>query len=191
MNNGELYKYNDKHKYWYEVLFNASRFTHACMVVVAEETTDVVMVNMFSGVYVDITIDFVSDIDVEVLTDANTNLLVTTITNSWFAMSATWEGEPMSFCWPAFSCWALNGLDCDRVLQAWIPSCHVWWSFVLPKPPHFLNQEPPRPQQLILSDFPMVPHLGHTETAIVVVTAGVTLWHWSAHTGTNLLTVIV
>ena len=59
------------------------------MVVVAEETTDVVMVNMFSGVYVDITIDFVSDIDVEVLTDANTNLLVTTITNSWFAMSAT------------------------------------------------------------------------------------------------------
>ena len=66
-------------------------------------------------------------------------------------------------------------LNCDRALHAWIPSYHVCGCFVLPPPPQFLNQEPPRPQQLILSDFPMVPHLGHTteKAIVVVVSAGV------------------
>ena len=63
--------------------------------------------------------------------------------------------------------------DCDRVLQVWMPSYHVWWRFVLTVPPQFLNQEPPRPQQLIFPDLAMVPHLGHAESAIVVVPAGV------------------
>jgi hypothetical protein len=38
--------------------------------------------------------------------------------------------------------------------------------------PQFLNQEPPRPQQLALPDFLMVPHLGHTAALVVVVTIG-------------------
>ena len=80
-----------------------------------------------------------------------------------------------------FCCWPMTVLDCDRAVQTWIPSCHVWRSFVLPKPPHFLNQEPPRPQQLILSVFSMVPHLGHTETVIVIASAEVFIWHWSRH----------
>jgi hypothetical protein len=35
-----------------------------------------------------------------------------------------------------------------------------------------------RPQQLILPDFAMVPHLGHTELmdVVVVVAAGVYMW---------------
>ena len=45
--------------------------------------------------------------------------------------------------------------------------------FALPALPQFLNQDPPRPQQLSLPDFSMVPHLGHTELVAVVVTAGV------------------
>ena len=64
--------------------------------------------------------------------------------------------------------------DRVHVLQACIPSYHVCRSLVLPAPPQFLNQEPPRPQQLILPDCDMVPHLGHTEPlAVVVVSDGV------------------
>ena len=44
-----------------------------------------------------------------------------------------------------------------------MPSSHVWLCFVLPPLPQFLNQEPPRPQQLAWPDFLMVPHLEHTD----------------------------
>ena len=64
-------------------------------------------------------------------------------------------------------------LNCARDLQALMPSRHVWSSFALPALPHFLNHEPPTPQQLIFPDRPMVPHLGHVELAVVVVRAGV------------------
>ena len=67
-------------------------------------------------------------------------------------------------------------LDCACVLQAWIPSDHVWSSLVLPALPQVLNQEPPRPQQLIFPDLSMAPHLGHKETVIVVVSAGVFMY---------------
>ena len=67
--------------------------------------------------------------------------------------------------------------DCDRVLQAWMPSDHVWSSFELPILPQFLNQDPPRPQQLILPDFLIVPHLEHAELiAIVAVAASDYMW---------------
>ena len=67
----------------------------------------------------------------------------------------------------------MTALDCPSVLQARMPSYHVWRSFALPALPQFLNQEPPRPQQLFLPDFAMVPHLGHAELMVVVVAAGV------------------
>ena len=71
-------------------------------------------------------------------------------------------------------------LDCDRALHAWIPSYHVCRCFVLPSPSQFLNQEPPRPQQLFLPDFSMVPHLGQTDWTVVnVATAGIYIHeHW-------------
>ena len=50
-----------------------------------------------------------------------------------------------------------------------MPSDHVCRSLVLLEPPQLLNQEPPRPQQLLFPDFGMVPHLGHTEVMVVVV----------------------
>ena len=55
-------------------------------------------------------------------------------------------------------------VKCPRGLQARIPSYHVCSIFLLPAAadPHFLNQEPPRPQQLIFPDFLMVTHLRHT-----------------------------
>ena len=42
---------------------------------------------------------------------------------------------------------------------------------MLPAPPQFWNQEPPRAQQLLRPDFAMMPHLEHTEPMIVVVAA--------------------
>ena len=38
--------------------------------------------------------------------------------------------------------------------------------------PQFVNQEPPRPQQLIVPDLSTVPHLGHAVFVRTVVTAG-------------------
>ena len=81
--------------------------------------------------------------------------------------------ESTPLCLTTFSCWSMTVCDCGRALQTWIPSYHVWWSFALLAPPQVLNHEPPWPQQLNLPDFPMVPHLGHAETAIVVVSDGV------------------
>ena len=64
-------------------------------------------------------------------------------------------------------------LNCDRALQAWMPSYHVWRMFELPAAPQFPNQEPPAPQQLSLPDFLMLPHLAHTELMVVPETGGV------------------
>ena len=50
-----------------------------------------------------------------------------------------------------------------------MPSDHMWGNLLLPALPQFLNQEPPRPQQLALPDLPMVPHLRHTNLLVVVV----------------------
>ena len=58
-------------------------------------------------------------------------------------------------------------------LQACMPSPHVWPKLESPTSPHFLNQAPPRAQQLRLPDFLVVPHLGHPSVlctnALVVV----------------------
>ena len=47
-------------------------------------------------------------------------------------------------------------------LQAWMPSTHVWSNFLSPASPQFLNQAPPRAQQLRLPNSWVVPHLPHT-----------------------------
>ena len=47
--------------------------------------------------------------------------------------------------------------------QAWMPSPHVCSKLVSPRAPQFLNQAPPRAQQLYLPDFGMIPHLGHAK----------------------------
>ena len=51
--------------------------------------------------------------------------------------------------------------------------------------PQFLNQEPPRPQQLVSPDFLMVPHLGHEELPVCVVAAGVHTPLLVQHKGTR------
>ena len=76
------------------------------------------------------------------------------------------------FDWKTCSCCTTAAWNC-RSLQARMPSCHVWPRFEFPALPHFPTQEPPRPQQLSLPDFFMVPHSGHTELANVVVTTDV------------------
>ena len=54
-------------------------------------------------------------------------------------------------------------------LQASTPSNHLWSTFLLPAPPHFLNQAPPGAQQLTLPDFSNVPHFGHVIVVDVMV----------------------
>ena len=77
-----------------------------------------------------------------------------------------------------FSCWPMALLDRVRALQDWMPSYHVCSTFALPALPQFLNQEPPRPQQLILPDFATVPHLEHMEPMVVVAAAAVGVYMW-------------
>ena len=161
------------------------RVAHPCVVTdvvinawVGDVIINVPVVDTWSEVWVDVVIDVVFDIGVEGLADVNANILLATMIDFWFSISAPWE-ESIPFCWAAFSCWLIMiVLDWDRALHAWMPSYHVCWSFSLPPvPPQLLAQEPPWPQQLILPDFAIVPHLGHTEAAIVVVaSAGDFMW---------------
>ena len=90
-----------------------------------------------------------------------------------FALCPELLEEAMVFRRAAIRCRPMALLGCDRGLQTWMPSYHVWPSLELPAPPQFLNQEPPRPQQLLLPDFWMEPHLKHTDTMVVAVSVGV------------------
>ena len=63
----------------------------------------------------------------------------------------------------------------NSLLQAWIPSNHVWSNFESPTLPHFLNQAPPRAQQLNWPEPLRLPHLEHVleiVTVVVVVVGG-------------------
>ena len=62
-----------------------------------------------------------------------------------------------------------NSTPAELRLQAWMPSVHVWSNCVSPRSPHFLNQAPPRAQQLRLPDSLVKPHLRHTELTVVDV----------------------
>ena len=66
--------------------------------------------------------------------------------------------------------------DCFRPLQACKPSYHVWSNAISSALPHFPNQEPPRPQQLIWADFLAMPHFGHTKLVAVVTAATCEDW---------------
>ena len=78
----------------------------------------------------------------------------------------------LTFCdWATFclaSVWWRMTRNADLVepgvaepLQAWIPSVHVWSNFVSLAWPQFLNQAPPRAQQLRLPNFVIEPHSAH------------------------------
>ena len=56
----------------------------------------------------------------EVLADVNVNVCAAALVG--FPMPTTLEEFS---CWAAFRCWPLTVLNCDRVLQAWMPSYHV------------------------------------------------------------------
>ena len=154
-------------------------------------TIDIVNFDVFIGARVDFVVDgmigelarvfagaivsAVTGVDVDLLAGVSVNVVAAVMTALGCTMSASLE-EWLFFCWAAFACWPTAVSDCDRALQACMPSYHVWSRFVLPTRPQVLNQEPPRPQQLTLPDFAMMPHLGHTELTVVVVTAGVYMW---------------
>ncbi len=68
-------------------------------------------------------IDVVFGIGVEVLTGVNVNVCAAAMTALVeFPMSTTSEEF---CCWAVFDWWPLAVLNCDRVLQAWMPSYHV------------------------------------------------------------------
>ena len=79
----------------------------------------------------------------------------------------------MSFLSAALACGPMTILERARALHACMPSYHVCWSLALPAPPQFLNQEPPRAQQLIFPDFEIVAHSRHALPMVVVVRSGV------------------
>ena len=111
-----------------------------------------------------------TDIDFEVSTDMNSNAFGTMCIASDFSIPAS----PERFsCSTALDSSPLTAFNCVRVLQASKPSYHLCSTLLLSALPQFPNQEPPRPQQLLLPDLPMVPHLGHTETMAVPLAAGV------------------
>ena len=100
------------------------------MDVLADAWVDVsaifIIANARDGVYVDVSVDAVSDISVVgVLLEVIANILELAMTALDFAMP-TPRDRSAPFCRATFSCWPMTVLDCDRTLQAWMPSCHVW-----------------------------------------------------------------
>ncbi len=76
---------------------------------------EVVKVDALAGMMTDTIIDVVSDIGIDVLVGANVNV---------FAVAMPAPSEEFS-CWAVFDCRPMALLNCDRVLQARKPSCHV------------------------------------------------------------------
>ena len=129
------------------------------------------------GVWADEVIKVLTVMVVGVSVDALTNMenieVAAVVTASKFAMPTPFE--EFNFL-AALDCRPMAALDCDHILQTWMPSRHVCSTFALPAPPQFLNHEPPRPQQLFFPDFEMIPHLRHAVLRFVVVTPGVHMW---------------
>ena len=81
------------------------------------------LIDALAGVLAGVIIDVVFGIGVEVLADVNVNVCAAVMTALVeFPMPTTLEEFS---CWAAFDCWPLAVLNCDRVLQAWMPSYHV------------------------------------------------------------------
>ena len=129
----------------------------------------------------DVIIVAASDIGVDMFADVVTNVLTVVTADLTFIVPSPLTDSAPS-CWAASICWPIADLECARAVQALIPSCQVWPSLALPAPPQFLNQEPPRPQQLLRPDFAMVPHLEHANPRAVVVVAAVYVWALIKHT---------
>ena len=104
-------------------------------------------------------------------TERNANSLSAIITALNFGLPAPLE-ESFLCCLSPFSCSLMTIADCPRSLQTCKPSDQVCSSLAPPALPQFPNQEPPRPQQLILPDFFVIPHLTHVERIVVIVADG-------------------
>ena len=129
----------------------------------------VVVIALEPALSVSYAVDVLPDELVDVLIDALAGVIIGIATGIGVGILAGAKINVLA----ALSCWPMAVLDCTRALQAWMPSYHVCSRFALPALPQFPNQEPPRPQQLILPDFLMLPHLGHTELMVVVMAVGV------------------
>ena len=112
-----------------------------------------------------------------------TNILAGAMIDLGFDISELSKGL---CCWSAFDCWPLAALDFARVLQAWMPSCHVCSSLALPALPQLPNQDPPRAQQLLFPDFWMEPHVGHSKLMIAALSAGVCVHIWALMSQMNI-----
>ena len=91
------------------------------LIVVSDVAVDVLM-DAFAGVLAAIRIGVLSAIDIAVLADVNVINVFTGVMTVKFAMSAPSKGFK---CWAAFDCRRTAVLNCDRVLQALMPSYHV------------------------------------------------------------------
>ena len=79
-----------------------------------------------------------------------------------FSDQAVLSGLTMTLASPSM----VIGVDSTKTkvaepAQDWTPSNHVWSNRVSPASPQFLNQAPPRAQQLSSSDFWVILHLRH------------------------------
>ena len=100
--------------------------------------------------------------------DANANIFAVAMSVLDFCTVSTLTED--FGCWAAFDCRPRAAVDRARVLQTWMPSCHVCRSLALPALPQSPDQEPARPQQLLSPDFAMAPHLG--QTGLIAMVAG-------------------
>ena len=135
----------------------------------ADASSSAVAVDLFMDALPGVTLAVLAGMGVGVLTGADANVFIFAMTALEFPVPT-----PLEECsrWTVFKCWSLALLDCAHISQTWMPSCHEGRSLALPALPQFLNQEPPRPQQLRFPDFAMTPHLHSGLMVVILVTTG-------------------
>ena len=83
-----------------------------------------------------------------------------------FCAEAVSTGNKTTLVWWSMAC--SGGSEIGNPSQAWMPSAHVCSNCVSPSFPHFLNQAPPRVQQLRFPDAVATPHLLHVILRVLI-----------------------
>ena len=95
------------------------------------------------------------------------------------SLGSLWSHSQLAGLWKCFLArvaltgfcvvsWRDTTCACTTLLQARMPSNHVWLNFESPTSPQSFAQAPLSAQQLSLPDFLVKPHLGHTGFTIAV-----------------------
>ena len=85
---------------------------------------EVSFIGVWGGEVIGALAETMVDIILDMLAAVSANMLAAVINAVEFVVSIYLEWTP-PFCWAACTFWVMTVADFDRLLQDWMPSCHV------------------------------------------------------------------